>query len=188
MATVETLADLWLLDTLALAQRLVGAQLKVAGVGGMIVETEAYRIDDPASHSFTGPTKRNATMFGPPGRAYVYRSYGLHWCLNVVAGETGGAVLLRAIEPTFAIETMQKRRGLSNVRLLCAGPGRLCQALGIDVSLDGRRLDAPPFELLPGPEAVVDASKRIGISRAMDQPWRFTLRGSHFLSRPVQRS
>ena len=188
MTDADRHAFWWSLDTLALARRLIGAHLTVDGVGGRIVETEAYRLDDPASHSFAGRTKRNGTMFGPPGKAYVYRSYGLHWCLNIVSGETGCAVLLRAVEPLAGIDTMRARRGQSDLRLLCAGPGRLCQALAVDLSLDGSPVDRPPFDLQPGAEAEVDTSRRIGISRAVDQPWRFSLRGSRFLSRPVPRS
>lgn len=140
------------------ARDLIGATLLVDGVGGFVVETEAYDRHDPASHSAAGPTARNAAMFGPPGRAYVYRSYGLHWCLNLVCGESpGAAVLIRAIEPRHGLPEMRERRGPVADRLLCSGPGRLCQALGVDRALDGARLDAPPFLLLPpaGPAAVL---------------------------------
>ncbi|MDB5684686.1 MAG: DNA-3-methyladenine glycosylase, partial [Sphingomonas bacterium] len=136
-------------DVVTVARALIGARLLVDGVGGIIVETEAYHHEDPASHSFNGPTPRNAAMFGPPGRAYVYRSYGIHWCLNFVceAEGSGSAVLLRAIEPDHGLEVMRARRGLGDDRLLCAGPGRLTQALGVTGAIDGAPLDAPPFAL-----------------------------------------
>ncbi|NDP64494.1 MAG: DNA-3-methyladenine glycosylase [Polaromonas sp.] len=173
------------------ARQLIGMRLLVDGVGGIIVETEAYDGEDPASHSFSGPTERNAAMFGPPACIYVYRSYGIHWCMNLVCRETGhgAGVLLRAIEPTDGLERMRDRRGLDDVRLLCAGPGRLGQALGIDRSFTGQRLGEPPFALFPAaPElqAKVVAGPRIGISKAVDQPWRFGLAGSRFLSRPFR--
>ncbi len=168
-------------DALALAPRLIGVTLLVDGVGGIIVETEAYRRDDPASHSFTGPTPRNAAMFGPPCHAYVYRSYGLHWCFNIVA-EGHGAVLIRALAPLVGLERMAARRG--GPAFLCAGPGRLTQALAITGALDGAPLDRPPFDWRER-EGVSDvvAGPRIGITRAADAPWRFGLRGSPFLSR-----
>lgn len=175
---------------LDLARDLLGMTLLVDGVGGTIVETEAYGRDDPASHSVNGPTPRNRAMFGPPGRAYVYRSYGIHWCFNVVGGTApGSAVLVRALEPTLGLDVMRARRGLDEPRRLCAGPGRLCQALGLDAAHDGLALDAPPFALLPrdGGPAVV-AGPRIGISRAADRPWRFGVAGSRFLSRPFPRA
>ena len=168
------------------ARQLIGATLLVDGVGGLIVETEAYDMSDPASHSFSGPTPRNAAMFGPPGHAYVYRSYGIHWCLNFVCGEVGhgSAVLIRAIAPVARTEVMQARRGMEGMRLLCSGPGRLCQALGITRKHDGLPLDAPPFELWPAAHSVdVVAGPRIGITKAVDVPWRFGLAGSPFLSK-----
>ena len=169
------------------ARDLIGATLLVDGVGGIVVETEAYARDDPASHSFVGRTPRNASMFGPTGRAYVYRSYGIHWCLNVVcdAEAPGSAVLVRALEPTTGIERMTQRRGVADLRRLCSGPGRLCQALGVTGALDGLPLDAPPFALegrLELPRIV--ESRRIGITQAAEVPWRFCLSGSPFLSRP----
>jgi len=171
------------------ARLLIGVTLLIDGVGGRIVETEAYDREDPASHSFSGPTPRNAAMFGPPAHTYVYRSYGIHWCLNFVCRENGhgAGVLIRAIEPTAGIECMQQRRGMDDLRLLCSGPGRLCQALGVTREHNGMRLDAPSFELLPAPRALdVVSGPRIGISKAVDVPWRFGLAGSRFLSQPFR--
>jgi len=159
----------------------------VNGVGGVIVEVEAYDRDDPASHGFRGRTARNAAMFGPPGHAYVYRSYGVHWCLNVVTDreETAAAALIRALEPAHGLDAMRARRGVEDARLLCSGPGRLCQALGITGAHDGLPLDGPPFELLARSEPVeVVVGPRIGISQAVHVPWRYGLSGSGFLSRP----
>ncbi|AVP56613.1 DNA-3-methyladenine glycosylase [Pulveribacter suum] len=172
-----------------LAPLLIGVTLLVDGVGGRIVETEAYDRSDPASHSFRGPTARNAAMFGPPGRAYVYRSYGVHWCLNLVCGSEGdgAAVLIRALAPTHGLAAMRARRGMQDERLLCAGPGRLAQALGIDLSLNHLPLDAPPFALLApavGEAPALVTGPRIGITRAADVPWRFGEAGSRYLSRP----
>ena len=169
-----------------LAPELVGCTLLVAGVGGRIVEVEAYESGDPASHGYRGPTVRNRAMFGPGGHAYVYRSYGVHWCLNLVCGSEGRAeaVLLRALEPTSGVERMRERRKLDSERLLCAGPGRLCQALGVTAAHDGLPLDRPPFELRAA-EQVVDVARgqRVGITRATELPWRYGLAGSRFLSR-----
>jgi len=172
-------------EVTAVARALIGTSLLVGGVGGIIVETEAYAADDPASHCFRGPTLRNASMFGQPGHAYVYRSYGIHWCLNFVCFP-GNGVLIRAIEPIVGLDRMGERRGISEVHHLCAGPGRLCQSLGIDGRLDGRALDRPPFDLRLGAGSLeVSAGPRIGITRGTEAPWRFCLVGSHFLSRPA---
>lgn len=175
------------------ARLLIGITLLIDGVGGRIVETEAYDQHDPASHTYTGPSARNAAMFGPPGHVYVYRSYGLHWCMNLVCRESGhgAGVLLRALEPTHGLEVMQERRGLRNPRLLCAGPGRLAQALGIDHSWNGRPVQAPTFALLQESReaaAAVDvlSGPRIGISKAADTPWRFGEHGSRYLSKPFK--
>ena len=168
------------------APELIGATLLVDGVGGTIVEVEAYDQDDPASHGFRGLTARTASMFGPPGHAYVYRSYGIHWCLNLVCAEEGRseAALVRALEPTAGLETMRERRGLEAERALCSGPGKLCQALGITRILDGLSLDEPPFELRArAGEPPLAVGRRIGITRAVEQPWRYGLAGSPFLSR-----
>jgi len=153
----------------------------------VIVETEAYASDDPASHAFGGSTQRNATMFGPPGHLYVYRSYGVHWCANVVC-RVGSAVLLRALQPTDGLDEMRGRRRLDDPRVLAAGPGRLTQALGLTGANDGDDLTAPPYELVGPSEPVeVVASTRIGISKAVERPWRYTLKGSSFVSRPRPR-
>jgi DNA-3-methyladenine glycosylase len=172
------------------ARALVGWTLLLDGVGGPIVETEAYAPDDPASHSFPGRTTRNGTMFGPPGRLYVYRSYGVHWCANVVCEPegVGAAVLLRALEPTHGRDEMRRRRGVEDARVLCSGPGRLTQALGITRAHDGLSLSEPPFALEPPRQAVeVRAGARIGITKAGEMPWRYDHSGSPFLSRPLPR-
>ena len=172
-----------------IAPELVGATLLVDGVGGRIVEVEAYDHEDPAAHGYRGRTERNATMFGPPGHAYVYRSYGLHWCLNFVCEGVGiaNAVLIRALEPTQGFAEMAERRGLHDPRLLCAGPGRLCQALGVSRAHDRLPLDRAPFALYPRPEpAEILVGPRIGITKAVDLPWRYGLAGSRFLSKPFR--
>jgi DNA-3-methyladenine glycosylase len=173
------------------APELVGTKLLVDGVGGLIVEVEAYDHEDPAAHGYRGRTERNASMFGPPGHAYVYRSYGIHWCLNLVCEGEGvaSAVLLRALEPTDGLDEMRERRGLDEPRLLCAGPGRLCQALGVTREHDGRPLDRPPFQLEERAREIdVVAGPRIGITRAAEKPWRYAVAGSRFLSRPFPQS
>jgi DNA-3-methyladenine glycosylase len=173
------------------APQLIGAELYVAGVGGVIVEVEAYDHEDPAAHGYRGRTARTAAMFGPPGHAYVYRSYGIHWCLNFVCEPVGvaSAVLIRAIEPVQGLEAMRERRGVEAARLLCSGPGRLCQALGVTREHDGLALDRPPFELRPRSRAVeIVTGPRVGITKAAEQPWRYGLAGSAFLSRPFGRA
>ena len=173
------------------APDLVGVTLLVDGVGGPIVEVEAYDHEDPAAHGYGGRTERNAAMFGPPGHAYVYRSYGIHWCLNLVCEEQGvaSAVLIRALEPFHGIDVMRARRGVDDPRLLCAGPGRLCQALAVSRDHDGSPLDEPPFELLAREaEPEIATGPRIGITKAAGQPWRYGLAGSKFLSRPIRGS
>jgi DNA-3-methyladenine glycosylase len=174
---------------LAVAPELIGATLLVDGVGGLIVEVEAYHHTEPAAHSYGGMTERNAVMFGPPGVAYVYRSYGIHWCLNFVCEPAGSAsaVLLRAIEPTAGIAAMRRRRGLPDERALCSGPGKLCQAMGVTIKHNGMALDRAPFELrarLETPEVAV--GPRIGITKAVAKPWRYGLKGSPFLSKPFK--
>ncbi len=179
-------------DTLAVARDLLGRMVvhrtPDGDIGGMIVETEAYGPDDPANHAYRGPSPRNRSMFGPPGRAYVYRIYGVHWCLNAVTGPpgTGEAVLIRALEPRLGVDAMERRRGTAEVRLLCGGPGRLCQALGIDGALDGADLADSPLVIAGEPPSglVAVAAVRIGITRAADRPWRFVVSGSPFVSRP----
>jgi DNA-3-methyladenine glycosylase len=171
------------------APDLVGATFLVDGVGGRIVEVEAYDHEDPAAHGFRGRTERNASMFGPPGHAYVYRSYGIHWCVNFVCEPEGvaAAVLIRALEPAHGLDMMRERRGLDDERLLCSGPGRLCQALGITREHDGLPLDRPPLELYAreGDIEVVNGP-RVGITKAVDHPWRYAAKGSRFLSRALR--
>jgi DNA-3-methyladenine glycosylase len=169
----------------------VGATFLVDGVGGVVVETEAYAPDDPASHSYRGRTTRNGTMFGPAGHLYVYRSYGVHWCANVVCGEEGlgAAVLLRALEPTYGLGDMRARRGTDDIALLCSGPGRLCQALAVTGEHDGLPLDREPLTLFPASEAAeIFVGPRVGITRAQDRPWRYSLRSSPFVSHPRPRA
>ena len=169
------------------APDLIGATLLVNGIGGLIVEVEAYHHTDPAAHSFRGPTPRNRVMFGPPGFTYVYRSYGIHWCLNFVCEEEGSAsaVLIRALEPTHGIAAMRRRRGLHGERSLCSGPGKLTEALGITIAHSELPLDRPPFALHARTgKANIISGVRIGITKAADLPWRYGMQGSKFLSKP----
>jgi DNA-3-methyladenine glycosylase len=171
------------------APELIGATLLFDGVGGLIVEVEAYHYTDPAAHSYGGATERNAVMFGPAGFAYVYRSYGIHWCVNFVCERAGSAsaVLIRALEPTEGLAAMRRRRGLPDARLLCSGPGRLTQALGITRAHNALPLDAPPFELhARAGEPEVVSGLRIGITKAVELPWRYGLKGSRYLSKPFK--
>lgn len=173
----------------AVAPDLVGALLFVEGVGGTIVEVEAYHHTDPAAHSFGGRTARNAVMFGPPGYAYVYRSYGIHWCVNFVCEAEGSAsaVLIRALAPTQGLDEMRARRGVDDPRSLCSGPGKLCEALAITGAQNGLPLDQPPFELRAPEEPVeIVAGPRIGITKAAELPWRYGVKDSPFLSRPFR--
>ncbi|MFS8110759.1 DNA-3-methyladenine glycosylase [Rhizobium jaguaris] len=169
-------------DAVTVASDLIGTRLTVSGAGGRIVETEAYRPDDEASHSFRGSTARNAAMFGPAGRVYIYRSYGIHWCLNFVCKEAS-AVLIRALEPESGVEDMIRRRGVADLVDLCNGPGKLTQALGVDISLNGLTLDAAPFEITLAEPVPVVAGKRIGITKNVEPLWRFGAAGSRFISR-----
>ncbi|MBR0860301.1 DNA-3-methyladenine glycosylase [Bradyrhizobium liaoningense] len=169
------------------APELIGATLLVDGVGGIIVEVEAYHHTDPAAHSYRGPTPRNQVMFGPPGFAYVYRSYGIHWCVNFVCEEEGSAsaVLIRALEPTHGIAAMRRRRHLRDVHALCSGPGKLTEALGITIAHNALPLDRAPIALHARTEDLEVASGiRIGITKAVELPWRYGVRGSKFLSKP----
>jgi DNA-3-methyladenine glycosylase len=171
------------------AAELIGATLLFKGVGGIIVEVEAYHHTDPAAHSYGGQTARNAVMFGPPGYAYVYRSYGIHWCVNLVCEPAGSAsaVLIRALEPTVGLATMHRRRRTADPRLLCSGPGRLTEALGITHAHNDLALDAPPFELRArNADPDIVTGPRIGITKAVEQPWRYGLAGSRFLSKPFK--
>jgi DNA-3-methyladenine glycosylase len=172
------------------APDLIATTFLCDGVGGTIVEVEAYDHEDPAAHGYRGHTARNASMFGPPGHAYVYRSYGIHWCVNFVCEGEGvaSAVLIRALEPTTGIETMRVRRGVEDVRALCSGPGKLCQALAISREHDGLALDAPPFELHERAHDVeIVRGRRVGITRAAERDWRYALAGSRYISRGLGR-
>jgi DNA-3-methyladenine glycosylase len=174
-------------SSFSVAKQLIGTFLLLDDVGGIIVETEAYDESEAASHGFGGPSLRNAPLFGPPGRAYVYHSYGIHWCLNIVCREVGHAagVLIRALEPTTGIRLMKQRRASVDLRLLCSGPGRLGQALAVSGALNGKRIDRAPFQLLaPLIKPSIVHGRRIGISKATERAWRFGLKGSAFVSRP----
>jgi len=188
--TKQQLAGIdWDADSSIVARQLIGVTVLVNGVGGRIVETEAYDREDPASHSFSGVTQRNFAMFGPPAHAYVYLSHGIHWCLNLVCREAGhgAGVLLRALAPDVGVDQMIARRGTPDLRNLCSGPGKLGQAIGVTRALNGMALDAPPFTLIAAQEPVeVIVGPRIGISKAVDQPWRFGLAGSPYVSRPFR--
>jgi len=171
------------------ARALIGCHLVYNGCGGIIVEVEAYDEEDPASHCYGGQTIRNASMFGPGGHAYVYRSYGIHWCLNFVCGEVGQGrgVLLRALQPTVGLESMMARRGTDDIRQLCSGPGKLCAALGVTKADDGKPLMHPPFAVsapAPGSHIDIAVGPRIGITKGVETPWRFGLAGSRYVSRP----
>ena len=171
------------------APELIGATFLFRGIGGIIVEVEAYHHTDPAAHSYGGQTPRNAVMFGPPGFAYVYRSYGIHWCINFVCERAGSAsaVLIRALEPTEGLAAMHRRRHTADVRLLCSGPGRLTEALGITHAQNGLALDASPFELRArSGDCDLVAGPRIGITKAIELPWRYGLKGSRFFSKPFK--
>lgn len=168
------------------APDLIGATLLFNGVGGIIVEVEAYHHTDPAAHSFNGQTPRNAVMFGPPGFAYVYRSYGIHWCVNFVCEKEGSAsaVLIRALAPTHGIPAMRRRRGLHDERSLCSGPGKICEALGIAGKHNGLALDGPLFAVhAREKKPAIVKGVRIGITRAMELPWRYGMKGSAFVSK-----
>ena len=179
--------DFFARSVLEVAPELIGATMTVGGVGGVIVEVEAYHHTEPAAHSYGGRTERNAVMFGPPGYVYVYRSYGIHWCVNFVCEAEGSAsaVLIRALAPTAGLPTMRRRRGVKDERLLCFGPGRLCQALGITHAHNALALDRPPFELHARTDTPpIAVGPRIGITKAADKLWRYGLAGSRFLSKP----
>jgi DNA-3-methyladenine glycosylase len=171
------------------ARALIGAELLVDGVGGTIVEVEAYAPGDPASHAYGGRTARNLVMFGPPGHAYIYRSYGLHWCLNFVCQPEAiaSAVLVRALEPTHGLDIMRARRGMDDLRALCSGPGKVCQALALSGAHDGLPLDRPPFSLgAPAHSPDIEVGVRVGLTKAADRPWRYGLAGSRYLSKPIR--
>lgn len=169
------------------APDLIGATLLVNGVGGVIVEVEAYHHTDPAAHSYNGPTPRNAVMFGPPGHLYVYRSYGIHWCMNFVCEEEGSAsaILIRALEPRHGLAAMRRRRNQHDEHALCSGPGKVCEALAVSDRHNGLALDCAPIAIharVQIPQIVTGV--RIGITKAADLPWRYGMRDSRFLSKP----
>jgi DNA-3-methyladenine glycosylase len=173
----------------AVAPQLIGATLLCDNLGGIIVEVEAYHHSEPAAHSYRGKTARNAVMFGPAGYAYVYRSYGIHWCLNFVCEgpDSASAVLIRALQPTEGLALMRRRRGVADARLLCSGPGRLCQALAVTDKYNGAPLDRPPFALYaPKNPPTIVIGPRIGLTKAAELPWRYGLADSSFLSKPFK--
>jgi DNA-3-methyladenine glycosylase len=179
--------DFFARSVLEVAPDLIGATLLFNGVGGVIVEVEAYHHTEPAAHSFRGPTPRNLVMFGPPGFSYVYRSYGIHWCVNFVCEQIGSAsaVLIRALEPTHGLAAMRRRRGVNEARALCSGPGKLCEALGITIADSELALDRKPYAIYARPGKVnVVSGVRIGLTKAVELPWRYGLKGSKFVSKP----
>lgn len=180
-----TLRDFFERDAIAVARDLLGCHLLVNGMGGRITETEAYFPDDEASHSFRGPTKRNGAMYGPPGNVYIYRIYGMYWCLNFVC-TPGSAVLIRAIEPETGIAEMAERRGTDQLTSLCSGPGKLCQAMDIGIAINDRLLDREPYALFPSALVPIVSGKRIGITKNAEAPWRFGIQGSRYLSKPFR--
>ena len=180
-----TLRDFFERDAIAVARDLLGCHLLVNGMGGRITETEAYFPDDEASHSFRGPTKRNGAMYGPPGNVYIYRIYGMYWCLNFVC-TPGSAVLIRAIEPESGIAEMVERRGTDQLTSLCSGPGKLCQAMDIGIAINDRLLDREPYALFPSAPVPIVSGKRIGITKNAEAPWRFGIQGSRYLSKPFR--
>jgi len=179
------LRDFFERDAIAVARDLLGCHLLVNGMGGRITETEAYFPDDEASHSFRGPTKRNGAMYGPPGNVYIYRIYGMYWCLNFVC-TPGSAVLIRAIEPESGIAEMAERRGTDQLTSLCSGPGKLCQAMDIGIAINDRLLDREPYALFPSAPVPIVSGKRIGITKNAEAPWRFGIQGSLYLSKPFR--
>ncbi|WP_413710117.1 DNA-3-methyladenine glycosylase [Rhizobium sp. Rhizsp82] len=181
----DTLRGFFERDAIAVARDLLGCLLLVNGAGGRITETEAYFPDDEASHSFRGPTKRNGAMYGPPGNVYIYRIYGMYWCLNFVC-TPGSAVLIRALEPEAGIGEMAERRATDQLTALCSGPGKLCQALDIGIAINDRPLDREPYTLFPSAPVPIVSGKRIGITKNAEAPWRFGIQGSRYLSKPFR--
>jgi len=181
----DTLRGFFERDAIAVARDLLGCLLLVNGAGGRITETEAYFPDDEASHSFRGPTKRNGAMYGQPGNVYIYRIYGMYWCLNFVC-TPGSAVLIRALEPEAGIGEMAERRATDQLTALCSGPGKLCQALDIGIAINDRPLDREPYALFPSAPVPIVSGKRIGITKNAEAPWRFGIQGSRYLSKPFR--
>jgi len=181
----ESLRHFFERDAIEVARDLLGCHLTVNDAGGRITETEAYYPDDPASHSFRGPTKRNGAMYGRPGNVYIYRIYGMYWCLNFVCSP-GSAVLIRALEPEIGVPAMMERRGTDVLAQLCSGPGKLCQALDIDIAINDRTLDKPPYAISPSAPVPIVSGKRIGITKNAEAPWRFGIQGSRYLSKPFR--